>query len=105
MPIMRTTLTLDDDLAHSLREQARHTGESFKQVVNETLRQGLRSGEKPPPRLPRFKVKAKARGFRAGVDILRLNQLNEELQIEEFLAKEARVQAAEPLSLERKAVL
>jgi hypothetical protein len=94
MAAMRTTLTLDDDLAHRLREQARRTGESFKQVVNETLRQGLRSNAKPPTRLPRFKVEAKARGFRPGVDILRLNQLNEELQIEEFLAKEARIRAA-----------
>ena len=93
---MRTTLTLDDDLAQRLREHARRTGESFKQVVNETLRQGLRSSGKPSPRLPRFKVKAKSRGFRPGIDLMRLNQLNEELQIEEFLAKEARIQAAKP---------
>jgi hypothetical protein len=73
---MRTTLTLDDDLAQHLREQARRTG------------------EKPPPRLPGFKVTAKRRGFRPGIDLMRLNQLNEELQIEEFLAKEARIRAA-----------
>jgi hypothetical protein len=40
------------------------------------------------------KVKAKRRGFRPGIDLMRLNQLNEELQIEEFLAKEARIRAA-----------
>lgn len=91
---MRTTLTLDDDLAHRLREQTRRTGKSFKQVVNETLRQGLRSSDKPPPRLPGFKVEAKRRGFRPGIDTFCLNQVDEELQIEEFLAKEARIRGA-----------
>jgi hypothetical protein len=54
---------------------------------------GLRSRARPLPRLPRFKVEARARGFRPEIDVLRLNQLNEELQIEEFLAKEARIRA------------
>ena len=38
---MRTTLTLDEDVAHRLTERSRLTGASFKQVVNETLRAGL----------------------------------------------------------------
>ncbi|MFL6201419.1 MAG: hypothetical protein ACJ76J_19790 [Thermoanaerobaculia bacterium] len=42
---MRTTLTLDEDVAGQLRELSRHSGESFKEVVNATLRKGLR-GEK-----------------------------------------------------------
>ena len=37
---MRTTLTLDDDLAESLRERARLHDLPFKQVVNDTLRSG-----------------------------------------------------------------
>jgi hypothetical protein len=80
---MRTTLTLDEDVAKRLREKARRTGDSFKEVVNSTLRRGL-TGEKPSPRLPRFEVKAKACGFRTGVDVRRLNQLNDELELEEF---------------------
>ena len=35
---MRATLTLDDDLAHSLKEQARLLNRSFKQVVDDALR-------------------------------------------------------------------
>jgi hypothetical protein len=81
---MRTTLTLDDDLMKSLQGKARRTGETWKDVVNSTLRIGLRAGEKPAPALPRFEVKAKGGSFRAGVDLLRLNQLNDELEIEEF---------------------
>jgi len=83
---MRTTLTLDDDIAKTLQENARRSGESFKKVVNETLRRGLR-GEKPASPLPRFVVKAKACGFRRGVDVLHLNQLNDQLEIEEFHRK------------------
>jgi hypothetical protein len=86
---MRTTLTLDDDLAKRLREKSRRSGETFKEVVNETLRRGLRSAEKPSPALPRFVVKSKARGFCAGVDILHLNRFYDELEVEEFLRKEA----------------
>jgi hypothetical protein len=81
---MRTTLTLDEDVAKRLRERARRSGASFKEVVNATLRRGLRSGEKPSPRLPRFVVEPKACGIRGGVDPLRLNQLNDELEMEEF---------------------
>lgn len=81
---MRTTLTLDDDIARQLQERSRRSGVSFKEIVNETLRKGLGRGEKPTARLPRFEVKAKARGFRAGVDVLRLNQLNDELEMEDF---------------------
>jgi hypothetical protein len=38
---MRTTITLDDDLAAHLRRLARETGRPFKQVVNDALRAGL----------------------------------------------------------------
>ena len=68
---MRTTLTLDDDVAKQLREKSR------------------RSGEKPSPPLPRFVVESKARGFCAGVDILHLNRFYDELEVEEFMRKEA----------------
>ena len=69
-------------------EKSRRSGETFKEVVNETLRRGLRSGEKPSPPLPRFVVESKARGFCAGVDILHLNRFYDELEVEEFLRKE-----------------
>jgi hypothetical protein len=38
---MRTTLTLDDDVAAKLREESRRTGRSFKEVVNSRLRLAL----------------------------------------------------------------
>ncbi len=86
MSCMRTTLTLDDDLARQLQDISRRKGESFKQVVNAALRRGLQ-GEKTVARLPKFKVTPKACGFRSGVDVLRLNQLNDELEMEELRRK------------------
>ena len=41
---MRTTLTLDDDVAAKLKAESRRAGRSFREIVNETLRRGLVSG-------------------------------------------------------------
>ncbi|MEZ5402070.1 MAG: ribbon-helix-helix protein, CopG family [Bryobacteraceae bacterium] len=38
---MRTTLTLDDDVAARLDEEVRRSGQPFKVVVNEALRLGM----------------------------------------------------------------
>jgi len=49
---VRTTLTLDDDVAAKLRTRVRVSGKSFREVVNEALRRGLtvpaRSEMRPP---------------------------------------------------------
>lgn len=52
---MRTTLTLDDDVAALLKRESRKSGEPFKHVVNRYLRLGF-IASKQPPRKP-FKVK------------------------------------------------
>ena len=41
---MRTTVTLDPDTELLLKDQARKTGESFKQVLNDAIRRGIRQG-------------------------------------------------------------
>jgi hypothetical protein len=38
---MRTTLTLDDDVAAKLKAESRRAGRPFRDVVNEALRRGL----------------------------------------------------------------
>ena len=85
---MRTTLTLDDDLADSLKERARLLDVPFKQVVNDALRRGLSPAAEDAPR-PKFRVVPFRGEFAPGVDPLKLNQLNDELQVEEFLTKRA----------------
>jgi hypothetical protein len=38
---MRTTVTIDPDTEHLLREEAARTGASFKEVLNGAIRQAL----------------------------------------------------------------
>ena len=80
---MRTTLTLDDDIADSLKDRARLLGRPFKQVVNDTLRRGLSPAAREIP-APEFRVVPIHSGFVPGVDPLKLNQLNDQLEAEDF---------------------
>jgi hypothetical protein len=43
---VRTTLTLDDDVARLLEKESRRSGGSFKEVVNHFLRLGLMSANR-----------------------------------------------------------
>ena len=85
---MRTTLTIDDDIAARIEERRRTEGRSLKQVVNQLLRQGLRSSERPPAARP-YRTKTQKLRLRPGFDAARLNQLVDELETEERTAQEA----------------
>ncbi len=78
---MRTTLTLDDDLADKLKRQAERRGISFKEVVNAALRNGLAAQDAGPRKRP-FRVQVFASPFRRGIDPVKLNQLSDELEVE-----------------------
>ena len=86
---MKTTLTLDDDLARRLRDIAQRGGESFKAVLNETVRLGLglQSAKPHSETLPRFVVQPKACGFKEGIDPTKLNQLADASDLEIFQAR------------------
>jgi hypothetical protein len=73
---MRTTLTVEDDLAEQLSELAHRTKTSFKAVVNDTLRRGL--AQTLPPEPP-FRVIPHKSGLRPGIDEHRYNELMWEL--------------------------
>jgi hypothetical protein len=60
---VRTTLTLDDDVAHLLEREIHRRRISFKQAVNHFLRLGLTAAKKTSPR--RFQVKPRALGLPA----------------------------------------
>lgn len=53
---MRTTLTLDEDVAVALRARARCTGRAFKQVVNEAIREGLAQLEHGSDHRPTYRL-------------------------------------------------
>ena len=46
---MRTTLTLDDDVATLIESERARTGESFRAAVNRLLRRGARVAPPPAP--------------------------------------------------------
>lgn len=61
----RTTLTLDDDVAHGLNREARRTGRSFRAVVNDAIRRGLLTPVADPP----FVLDAMDMALRPGLDL------------------------------------
>jgi single-stranded DNA-specific DHH superfamily exonuclease len=79
---MRTTLTLDEDVADRLKALAERRKAPFKQVLNDVLRQGLAAQEPSRGRRKRFRVVPFRSSFRPGVDPLKLNQLSDELEVD-----------------------
>ena len=90
---MRTTLTIDDDLAGILQRKARELDKPFKEMVNTALRKGLEENltEK------KHKITVRPHDFgatRAGLDMDRLNQFVDELEVEDYLRKAAKDDSA-----------
>lgn len=83
---VRTTLTLDRDVADYLRKEMPRTGQGLKATVNEALRRAFRIAGKPP-RPPHFEVRPHAFGVKPGIDLDRMNQLVDELEAEEAARK------------------
>jgi hypothetical protein len=59
---VRTTLTLDDDVASLLQKEIRRTGQPLKTTVNHLLRSGLQQAA-TPVKPPKFRVRAKRIGL------------------------------------------
>ena len=81
---MRTTVTLDPDVAAKLKEAARTRGISFKEALNSNVRRGLESeGTRPKP----YRVPTRRLGVRAGVDLDKALRLAAELEDAEVVRK------------------
>ncbi len=80
---MRTTITLDDQLARRLQDEMRARGTSFRQTLESVLIQGL---EKRPDgaKSGRFRIQPRPMGLRAGIDPTRLQDLDTDLEVERF---------------------
>jgi hypothetical protein len=76
---MRTTLTLDEDVAAKLKAESRRSGRPFRIVVNDFLRRGLASkGSRTPGR--RFAVVARDLGaLRPGLSLDSVADLIEQI--------------------------
>ena len=77
---MRTTLTLDEDVAAKLRTQVKRSGRSFRDVVNEALRRGLATSPGGKTRTP-FRVEARDLGaLKPGLQLDNIGALLEHIE-------------------------
>ncbi len=83
---MRTTLTLEPDVARLLEEAAHRERKPFKQVVNEALRRALGGGQ-GARRAPRYRVVPHEARLLPGLDRSALNRLADELEDEAVLGR------------------
>ena len=81
---MRTTVTLDPDVAATLKRLMRERDTTFKALLNATLRAGLgpQTGAAKP-----FKVKARSWGTRPGVDFRKALQMADAIEDEDTMRK------------------
>jgi hypothetical protein len=74
-------LTLENDLARALREEARRSGQPLKRIVNETLRVGLAARRSPAARRYRL-TPVSLGGVVPGIDLDKALRLAEALEDE-----------------------
>lgn len=81
---MRTTVTLDEDVAAALQAKARERGVPFKKALNDAVRDGLGGVGRPtkPYRLP-----SRPLGLRPSINLDKALQLAGELEDEEIVRK------------------
>jgi hypothetical protein len=84
---MRTTVTIDSDLASALKDLARKQRRPFKAVLNGVIRQGLAG---PVASRTAFVVEPHAGGFLPAIDLRRLNQLADELEADDLVRESGR---------------
>jgi adenine C2-methylase RlmN of 23S rRNA A2503 and tRNA A37 len=72
---MRTTLTLDDDVATQLERLRRQRGVTFRELVNDVVRRGLRDMS----REPRRRKVLRTRTFDMGKPLINIDNVAETL--------------------------
>ncbi len=83
---MRTTLTLEPDVARLIEEATARERKPIKQIVNEALRRGLspRGTTRPPGR---FRVQPHRTRLQPGIDLESPNKLVDELEDDAVIAR------------------
>lgn len=82
---MRTTVTLDPDVAAKLKEETRRRGISFKEALNSSVRRGLERGDSQPR--PYRMPPSQRMEARPGVNLDKALQLAGELEDAEIMRK------------------
>jgi hypothetical protein len=80
---MRTTLTLDPDVANLVEDAVHRMRTSMKQVVNDALRRALSS---PEQQRERYQLPVHEATLQPGLDLVGFNRLADELEDAAILA-------------------
>jgi len=80
---VRTTLTLDADVARLVEDAIHRERTSMKQVINDALRRGLAQS---PSRRDRYHLPVHEASLQPGLDLAGFNRLADELEDEAILA-------------------
>jgi hypothetical protein len=83
---MRTTVTLDPDVAEQLKSFARRRNLSFKAALNRAVRSGL-SAERGKAAEAPYKVPVRTMRLQPGVDLTHALRLAADLEDEEIIRK------------------
>jgi hypothetical protein len=81
---MRTTVTLDPDVAAKLKQTASERGISFKEALNSNVRRGLESTDAD---VRPYRVPTRRLGVRPGISLDKALQLAGELEDAETMRK------------------
>ena len=81
---MRTTITLDADVAERAKAATRKLGRTFKQIINEALRVGLDMFDQTPTKGKPFRVKPAKLGLRAGFSFDNIGELLAQAEGEDY---------------------
>lgn len=81
---MRTTLTIDDDLAAAIEQLREERNLGLRAAIDQLLRAGLESVKRTPKPTP-YQTPVFEGGLMPGIDPNRMNQLVDELEVEEHL--------------------
>jgi hypothetical protein len=79
MAHMRTTLTLDDDVARLVEDAVHQERQPMKRVINDALRRALAP---EPSRRTRYQLRPHESALRPGFDPVGFNRLADELEAE-----------------------
>ncbi|MFO7875177.1 MAG: type II toxin-antitoxin system VapB family antitoxin [Desulfovermiculus sp.] len=79
---MRTTIRIDDDVLEQARSIAAQRQISFKAVINEALRAGLKEVEKPALQRP-YQTEAHPMGLRQGRSLDNIQELLAQIEGED----------------------
>lgn len=78
--IMRTTLTLEEDVAQQVRRQTKQFHLPFKQVINRALRLGLEQMIRAKPRRTSYRTISHSMGIKSGYNLDNIQDLISQIE-------------------------